>query len=168
MKIEQLYLNAVIPHQKEFKVCDIYGYELKKFDQELADSMNQKNIYTALDLPDFKNIKDVKLEVSIIKHACKKLKIGNEINILKENDVKVLNIDGEKYQLILFPSGTVPEVNLKKEKLIFFMYKHKFQSIYYCGIHDLKCLTETTINDFYENHCYNNTKKFIDFKNLIR
>lgn len=57
MRVEQLYLTKIIPLISEFKSCDIYNYELKKFDQELAESINQKNIYTALDLSDFKNIK---------------------------------------------------------------------------------------------------------------
>jgi hypothetical protein len=78
MKIEQLYLTKIIPYLKEFKICEIYNYELKKLDQELAESMNQKNIYTALDLPDFKNIKEIKLESSVIKLSCKKLNIGME------------------------------------------------------------------------------------------
>lgn len=168
MKIEQLYLTKIIPFLNEFKICDIYNYELKKFDQELAESMNQKNIYTALDLPDFVNIKDYKLEESIIKLTCKKLNIGNEVNLVKENGLKMLIIDGEKYQMIYFSSGSVPEVDLKLEKLIFFMYQPKFNKIYYCGILNLKKLTKTTINNFYKNNCYNDTKKFIDFKNLSR
>jgi len=168
MKIEQSYLTKIIPFLNEFKICEIYNYELNKFDLELAESMNQKNIYTALDLPDFKNIREVKLEGSIIKLACKKLNIGGEVNLEKGNGLKVLNIDGEKYQLIFFPSGSVPEIDLKLEKLIFFMYQPKFQKIYYCGIKNLKKLTKTTINDFYTNQCYNDTKKFIDFKNLSR
>ena len=63
MKIEQLYLTNIIPHLKEFKTCEIYNFELNKLYQELAESMNQKNIYTALDLPDFKNIKEIKLSI---------------------------------------------------------------------------------------------------------
>ena len=118
MKLEQLYLTKILPYQREFKYCDIYNYELKKFDQELADSMNQKNIYTALDLPDFKNIKEVKLEASIIKHVCKKLKMGDDINLIKENTHKILNIDGMNYQLIFFPSGTIPEVEIKLENFV--------------------------------------------------
>lgn len=168
MRVEQLYLSMVIPVMKEFKICEIYVYELKKFDQELAESMNQKNIYAALDLPDFKHIKEAKLEANIIMLACRKLGIGTEVNLLKDKGLKILNIDGEKYQLIFFPSGTVPEVDLKLEKTIYFMYQPKFEKIYYCGKLDLKKLTQTTINNFYLNHCYNETKKFIDFKNLVQ
>jgi hypothetical protein len=168
MKIEQLYLTKIIPYLKEFKICEIYNYELKKLDQELAESMNQKNIYTALDLPDFKNIKEIKLESSVIKLSCKKLNIGNQANLEKENGIKLLNIDGEKYQLIFFPSGSVPEVDIKSEKLIFFMYQPKFQKIYFCGIYNSKKLNTTTINNFYKNHCFTDSKKFIDFKNLLR
>lgn len=164
--MEQLYLTKVLPYLKDFVVCDIYGYELKKFNQELAESINQKNIYTALDLPDFKDIKDVKLEASIIQHSCKKLKIGSQVTLLKGKSVKTLNIDGTDYQLILFPTGTIPEVNLKNEKIIFFMYQNKYQKIYYCGKLDLKILNESTINDFYTKYCFNNTKKFISFNNL--
>lgn len=47
MRVEQLYLTKIIPLISELKSCDIYNYELKKFDQELAESINQKNIYTA-------------------------------------------------------------------------------------------------------------------------
>jgi hypothetical protein len=168
MKIEQLYLTNIIPHLKEFKTCEIYNFELNKLYQELAESMNQKNIYTALDLPDFVNIKEIKLETSIIKLTCKKLKIGNDVNFEKENGIKILNIDDEKYQLIFFPSGSVPEVSIKKEKLIFFMFQPKYQKIYYCGIHTLKKVNSITINNFYKNHCFNDSNKFIDFKNLLR
>jgi hypothetical protein len=168
MKIEQLYLTKIIPYLIEFKICEIYNYELKKLDQELAESMNQKNIYTALDLPDFKNIKEIKLEASVIKLACKKLNIGIESNLEKENGAKILNIDGEKYQLIFFPSGSVPEIELKKEKLIFFMYQPKFQKIHFCGTLILKNLNASSISNFYKNHCLNDTKKFIDFNILTR
>ena len=89
MRIEQIISTKVIPLLSEFRICDIYNYELKKLDQELAESINQKNIYTALDLPDFKNIKEVKLEASIINLTCKKLNIGKDINIIKENNYKI-------------------------------------------------------------------------------
>ena len=168
MKIDRLYLTEVIPLLNQFKICEIYGYELKRFDQELAESMNQKNIYTALDLPDFKDIREIKLESSIIKLTCKKMNLGNEVNLMKENNSKFLNIDGEKYQLVFFPSGSVPEIEINFNKLIFFMYQPKFQKIYYCGIFNLKNLTKATINNFYINNCLFGTKKFIDFKNLLR
>ncbi len=166
MKLEQLYLTYILPYQREFKCCEIYNYELKKFDQELADSMNQKNIYTALDLPDFKNIKEVKLEARIIIHACKKLKMGDDINFIKENAYKILNIDGVNYQLIFFPSGTIPIVEIKLENLIFFMYQHKFQKIFFCGRLKISPLSKESINDFYKKNCFTNTKNFINFKNL--
>jgi len=168
MKIEKLYLTNIIPYLKEFKTCEIYNFELNKLYQELAESINQKNIYTALDLPDFVNTKEIKLETSIIKLSCKKLKIGNEVNLLKENGIKILIIDGEKYQLLFFPSGSVPEVIIKLEKLIFFMFQPKYQRIYYCGIYTIKKINSTTINSFYKNHCFNDSNKFIDFKNLLR
>lgn len=168
MKIEQLYLTKVIPYLKDFKICEIYSYELKKLEQDLAESFNQKNIYTTLDLPDFKHIKDIKLESSIIKLTCEKLKIGNTIVIEKSNGVKFIDIDNIKYQLIFFSSGIVPEVELKKENIIFFMYQPKFQKIYYCGKLFLNGMSETEVNDFYTNYCFGETKKFIDFKNLSR
>jgi len=168
MKVEQLYINNIIPLINEFEICEIYAYELNKLDQELAESINQKNIYTALDLPDFKHIKEIKLESSIVKLTCKKLNLGNQVDVEKENGFKILNLDGEKFQLIFFPSGIVPEINLRLEKLIYFMYQPKFQKIYFCGIQNLKKLDKTTIDNFYLNHCYGDTKKFIDFKSLVR
>jgi hypothetical protein len=168
MRIEQLYLTKVIPLLSEFRICDIYNYELKKLDQELAESINQKNIYTALDLPDFKNIKEVKLEASIINLTCKKLNIGKDINIIKENNYKILQIDNEKFQLIFFPSGSVPEIDIKLEKIIFFMYQPKFQKIYFCGKYNLKKITKSNIDKFYTNLCFNGTKKFIGFNELDR
>jgi hypothetical protein len=168
MKIEELYLTKIIPFLNDFKRCEIYNYELKKLDQELAESMGQKNIYTALDLPDFKSMRELKLEPSIIKLTCKKLNIGKEVIFDKENGINILNIDSEKYQLIFFPSGTVPEIDIKLENIIFFMYQPKFQKIYYCGKQNLKKLTKTVMSDFYTNHCLGETKKFIDFKSLTR
>ena len=168
MKIEQLYLTEVIPNLINFEICEIYGYELKNLEQELAESINQKNIYTALDLPDFKHIKDIKLESNIIKLTCKKLKIGKTVVIEKRNGIKIIDIDDIKYQLIFFPSGIVPEIEIKLEKIIFFMFQPKFQKIYYCGKLCVNKLTPTEINNFYTEHCFSGTKKFIDFKNLIR
>jgi len=168
MKIEQLYLTKVIPHLREFEICEIYNYEIKNLEQELAQSMNQKNIYTALDLPDFKHIKDIKLESGVITIACKKLNLGRIVKIIKNNGIKTIDIDGDIFQLIFFPSGTVPEVNLKYEKLIFFMFQPKFQKIYYCGKLDCKKLTKTNIDYFYKNYCFKDTNKFIDFKILVK
>lgn len=168
MRSDLLYLSKVIPLLNEFKLCEIYNYELKKFDQELAESINQKNIYAALDLPDFKNIKEVKLESNIIKHTCKKLNLGDEVIISKDKNTKFLEIDNEKYQLVFFPSGSVPEVDVNFDKLIFFMYQPKFQKIFYCGKYDLKKISKSTISKFYTTLCYNGTKKFIGFNELFK
>lgn len=168
MRIEQLYLTKIIPLLSEFKICEIYNYELKKLDQELAESFNQKNIYTALDLPDFKNIKEVKLESNIIKLTCKKLNIGKDVSFLKENNYKILQIDDEKFQLIFFPFGTVPEIDVKFKKIIFFMYQPKFKKIYFCGKYNLKKITKASVDKFYTNLCFNGTKKFIGFNELER
>jgi hypothetical protein len=168
MRIEQLYLTKIIPLLSEFKICEIYNYELKKLEQELAESINQKNIYTALDLPDFKNIKEIKLQANIIKLTCKKLNLGKDINVVKENNYKVLLIDDEKFQLIFFPSGSVPEVDVKLNNIIFFMYQPKFQKIYFCGKYNLIKFTKLSIDKFYTNLCFNGTKKFIGFNELER
>jgi hypothetical protein len=168
MRIEQLYLTKIIPFLNDFKMCEIYNYELKKFDQELAESMNQKNIYAALDLPDFKHIKEIKLESSIINLTCRKLNLGENINIIKEDGIKFLQINDLKYQLIFFPSGLVPEVDLKLENLIFFMYQPKFKKVYYCGTLKNKKLNKSIINNFYINNCFNDTKRFVNFKSLVQ
>jgi hypothetical protein len=166
MKLEQMYLTEILPSLKFFKICEIYGFELRNLEQELAESINQKNIYTALDLPDFKHIKEKKLESLMIKLACKKLKLGDDIIIETKLKVNILTIDNEMFQLIFFPSGTVPEVDLKFEKLIFFMYQPKFKKIHYCGKLVLKNLSKESTLKFYNENCHPNTQKFINFKIL--
>lgn len=164
--IDKLFLTEVIPFQSNFSTCEIYKFEMKKLEQELAESMNLKNIYNALDLADFKYVKTAKIELQILELACIKLNFGKEILLTKENGIKTLSLNGTKYQVILFPTFTVPEVDLKLEKTIYFMYSPQFEKISYCGILDLKNLNDTTISNFYKNHCYGDTKKFIDFKIL--
>lgn len=168
MKVEQLYLKTIIPLLKDFKFCNIYNYQLKKFVQELAESLNQKNIYTALDIPDFKFVKETKLEAKIIKLVCEKMKIGNVVEFYRSKRTKILEIDKKKFQLIFFPSGTIPEIEIDLENLIFFMYNENFEKIYFCGTFFLQNICPESINQFYNNHCLANSKKFIDFKNLIK
>lgn len=167
MKIEQLYLTEVVPFLKNFIYCDIYKYELIKISQELADSLNEKNIYTALDKPDFKHLKDKKIEQSVLRIVCKKLKLANSVEEVIENGLKLLILDGVKYQLYLFPTSTVPEINIKFNKAIYFMYQPEFKKVYYCGKQNIGELNSDILNDFYLKNCYNGTKKFINFKNLL-
>lgn len=166
MKIDQLYLTHINPYLKRFKLCKIYNYELLKLNQKVAESINQKDIYRALDIPDFKYVKEVRIQSDIIELACTRLKIGEESKVSNHKGIQILDIDRDKYQIIFFPSGSVPEVNLKKEKLIFFMYQPNFEKIYYCGKLELNDILDDTISNFYKNNCYKNTNKFIDFKSL--
>jgi hypothetical protein len=166
MKIEQLFLTKLKPYFNDFKSCEIYKHEINKIEQDIAESINQKNIYAALDIPDFKITKDLKLETRIIELACKKLKLGNEILFLNENGAKKIIIDGMMYQSIIFQSGVLPKIDLKHENIIFFMVQPMFKRVYYCGALELNKLTKKEYNDFYQKYCFEETKIFVNF-NLL-
>lgn len=123
-------------------MCEIYGFEIKKIEQQLAESLNKKNIHAALDIPDFRHVKDSKILPKIIDTALKKLNLINEFK-------------NEKYKLVTFSSGNLPVINYNNENLAFFMYQPGFKKIYYCG----KLLKENIKNS-------NKTELFTDFENL--
>jgi len=152
MNLQKLYLTKVLPHLSKFKMCEIYGFEIKKIEQQLAESFNKKNIHEALDIPDFKHVKNKKILPEIIKTAIKKLKIVDEFENEKNGFLKINNT---QYKLVTFSSGELPEIKFNNENLIFFMYQPGFKKIFYCG----KLLKENIKNS-------NNTKLFTDFENL--
>mgnify|MGYP000536355863 CR=1 FL=1 len=88
MNLQKLYLTKVLPHLSKFKMCEIYGFEIKKIEQQLAESFNKKNIHEALDIPDFKHVKNKKILPEIIKTAIKKLKIVDEFENEKNGFLK--------------------------------------------------------------------------------
>ncbi len=45
INLQKLYLTKVLPHLRNFKMCEIYSFEIRKIEQELAESLNKK-IYT--------------------------------------------------------------------------------------------------------------------------
>lgn len=151
MNSQKLYITKVLPHLKNFKMCEIHGFEIKKIEQQLAESLNKKNIYEALDIPDFKNVKDSKLLPKIIEISLKKLGLFKEFKIEKY----FLNIDNEKYKIVAFSSGDLPIIKYNNENLVLFMYQPGFKKIYYCG----KLLKENISRS-------NETELFTDFEKL--
>ncbi|MGX1024262.1 hypothetical protein [Psychroflexus sp. MBR-150] len=95
MNKEKLYVSKVLPHLANFKVCNIYRYEIKKIEQELAESFNKNNIHEVLDIPDFRHVKNDKLMPEIIKLVLNKLKIEKN-TLLQKKDFIV--IDGIEYK----------------------------------------------------------------------
>lgn len=153
MNPQTLYLTKVLPHLKNFKMSVIYRYEIKKIEQQLAESFNKKNIHEALDIADFRHVKNKKLLPDILKLAIKKLKI-----IEKEDDINSdhIIIDDKKYKIVTFISGELPKIKLNNDNLIFFMYQHGFEKVYYCGK-----ITKENIS------FTNNDELFTDFESLI-
>jgi len=152
MNTQKLYLTKVLPHLRNFKMCEIYNFEIKKIEQQLAESLNKKNIHEALDIPDFRHVKNTKLLREIIKVAIKKLKIIEKVEA-QINDF--LKIDNKEYKLVTFSSGELPKIKFNNENLIFFMYQPGFKKIFYCG----KLLKENV-------PISNKTELFTDFENL--
>lgn len=130
MNSQKLYLTKVLPHLRNFKMCEMYNFEIKKIEQQLAESFNKKNIHEALDIADFSHVKNTKLVPEIIKTAIKKLRI---VESLEDEKVDFLKIDNKQYKIITFSSGELPKIKFNNENLIFFMYQPGFKKIYYCG-----------------------------------
>ena len=169
MKVKNLYLKYILPNLIKFDRCDIYNYEIKNIEQQLAESLNKKNIHEALDIPDFRHVKDLKLQSYIIELACKKLKIGKSTEYRKNSKSTSLIIDDIEYQLILFPMGAIPEIELINQKVIFMMYEPGFKKIFYCGKIELnRKITKKIYSEFYEKHCESGNKLFTDFNVLIK
>ena len=169
MGIEQVYITHIHALLSTFKMCNIYSYELIEFDKKIANSSNKGNIYSALDTPDFKIMRQSKLKTLIIKLVCDRIGLGKNIAFSMSVGFKFITIDGEKFQLYFFPFGTIPEINLQNEKSIFFMHKTDFKTIFYCGKLDLTgSLNEISINKFYETNCINGTTRFFAFNLLTQ
>ncbi len=152
MNSQKLYLTKVLPHLKNFKMCEIYSYEIKKIEQQIAESLNKRNIHEALDIPDFRHVKNSKLLPEVIKSAIKKLKISEKSD---DKNIDYIKIDDKKYKLVTFSSGELPKIKSNNENLIFFMYQPGFKKIFYCG----KLLKENISST-------NNVELFTDFGSL--
>lgn len=167
--MEQVYLVHVLPVAKEFIVCSIYNHELRQLDQDIATAHNQKNIHTALDIPDFRMKRDFQKESLILKLTFEKLKLGKSIELLKEKGDYFVTIDSVKYQVVFFPLGTIPKLKIKLDKLIFIMFRNDFNKIYYCGKLELKEEElRNECSEFYSKHCVGSENKFTDFRILKR
>lgn len=169
MKLQKLYISKILPFLNKFKYCDIYEYEIRKIEQELAEAFNQKNIHTALDMPDFRYVKEGKVLLSIIKISIKKLNLSN-LSLLKfDNECINITINEVNYQVIAFPSGEVPKINIKNNNLLFLMYQPGFKRVYYCG-HILieQKITKAYLKKFYTKHCEKDSQLFTDFNILER
>ena len=119
MNLQKLYLTKVLPHLSKFKMCEIYGFEIKKIEQQLAESFNKKNIHEALDIPDFKHVKNKKILPEIIKTAIKKLKIVDEFENEKNGFLKINNT---QYKLVTFSSEAILSVYPKALNCFGFSY----------------------------------------------
>jgi hypothetical protein len=168
MNQQRLYLKHILPHLISFRCCDIYSYEIKNIEQTIAESINTKNIHNALDIPDFRYVKDTKVLSYIIKLSLKKFDFDS-VTILINKNVTTLTINTKEYQLITFPTGELPLLNnVKANNLIFFMYQPGFKKVYYCGKFEVKNnLTPINCSKFHELNSLINTKYFINFKELI-
>ncbi|MAE09056.1 MAG: hypothetical protein CL661_09895 [Bacteroidetes bacterium] len=133
-------------------MCEIYSYEIKKIEQQIAESLNKRNIHEALDIPDFRHVKNSKLLPEVIKSAIKKLKISEKSD---DKNIDYIKIDDKKYKLVTFSSGELPKIKSNNENLIFFMYQPGFKKIFYCG----KLLKENISST-------NNVELFTDFGSL--
>ena len=152
------YLEIVSPIMNNFLKCDVYKFEIEKIDLEIAQSVNEKSIYKALDNVDFKTIRKVRLENEILKLVCKKLKIGNNILLGRDKDIKLIIIDDIKYQIIWLKDNTLPTIsNNNNYKKMFFISSTDYKRFYYCG----------KINTIDSSLLIDNTNVFIGFDKLI-
>tara|TARA_B100000795_G_scaffold67946_1_gene46904 strand:+ start:2457 stop:2963 length:507 start_codon:yes stop_codon:yes gene_type:complete len=167
MNQQKLYLSHILPYISKFKCCAIYSYEIKQIEQTIAESINKKNIHNALDVPDFRYVKDTKVLSHIIKLCLKKLNFDS-VTINTKQNLTLLNIENQDYQLITFASGELPKINIQEKNLLFFMYQPGFKKVYYCGKFKFKD-NSAKINSekFHEINSLENTQYFINFKELI-
>lgn len=173
MNSEQLYLKSITPLLNEFGRCSINSYEVKQVEQIIAEEVNVANIHRALDIPDFKWVKDKKMEGHILKIATKKLNLGKEVKFSTKASYPIFHIDGVNYQLVFFKMGTLPKVQMKSPRMIFFMYQNGFQKIFYCGQLNLGSSNTDRLNDehleiFKNDYCEKGTAYFTNFEKLTR
>jgi hypothetical protein len=167
MNLQRIFISKVLPIQNTFKLCNIYSFEIKKIEQKVAESINAKNIHAALDIPDFRHIKDSRISRHIIELSIDKLKIFDNYIIENNSQDLILIKNNIKYQIIQFTVGVVPSIDIKESNLLFFMYQPGFKRIFYCGSFNIKDkLTKKTLNKFYEENCEKGTKYFTNFNCL--
>ena len=167
MNLQKSFIKNILPYQKHFKCCDIYNYEIRKIEQEIAKSLNTKNIHTALDIPDFRSVKDSKVFTYILKLCINKLKIFEQTKLEHKQNKLILKHNTDIYQVIKFVSGELPLINDIEKNLIFFMYQPGFNKIFYCGRYNFKSKpTKSEIAKFYEDNCESGTQLFITIKSL--
>ena len=129
MKLGTSYIDSVLPYLNRFKSCSIYKYELNQIEKALAESVNTKTIYNALDIPDFKYSIKAKMDFFVLKHAIHKMNLFEDYDILK-NDVYV---KGKRFSLLSFEMGTLPEIKDRHKNYLVFMFKRAYEKVYYCG-----------------------------------
>lgn len=148
--MNDVFKKYVLPLLYDFQSVRIYNYEIAKIDQQTAKLANKKNIHSALDLPDFKVLRRVRLINEILRLSCEKLNLGNEIIIKKKTTNKYIFIDGIEYCLLIFALGEKPIFKYSTdENIIVFIYNYNFTKIFYCG--KKKISKSDFLDDFFFN-----------------
>ena len=169
MDTNRKFLFALLPIIGSFDYFKIYTHELNTIKEEIAKSVGKKNIYEALDLPDFRYVLNSKITIHVICLLISKLKLFDNYKVDRRSRVLTTNNDGERYQIIYFKYGSLPKVKVSEKNLLFFMYELDYKKVYYCGLHTIEeNQSGLDLENFYNYDCVDGTNYFVNFKALKR
>ena len=132
----RLFIKNFVPFIKNFKSCSILWQELNLIDQRIADQLNEKNRYTALDKPDVKIYMHRIRNYEIVKLFLQKMKIFDEYECYVKEANLYLDTNNKKYLVIVFEYGNLPVIPNNLDEGILFLVNKQNHRVYYCGILD--------------------------------
>ena len=153
--IIDFFNNFIFPNINNFRIIKIYKFELTIIDDLIAKSSNNKSIYSALDKPDFRLLRNNIRIVNVIKLSFKKMGFSDvEINFQGINNS--ITLENKKYNLLFFSIGELPYIDVNLGKTIVMFYVNDFSKIYFCGIKN-----GFNVGEYYS---YNNKNTLSNFK----
>jgi hypothetical protein len=113
--------------------CSFTKFECQVIETQIFNDLNQKNKYTALDLPDNKNLILSKRNLGLVKQSFSKISSLNNFTIKSNTNTPCVSFNNTDFDLVIFEFGNLPIVKNNKNNKVLFLINYPSRRLYFLG-----------------------------------
>lgn len=118
--------------------CTFSKYECQLIEEDIFVELSHKNKYTALDIPDNKNLILQKVKFSLVYSSFSKIVHLGKMNYRDINNIPSIISNKSTFEIVIFEFGQLPIVKNNKINKALFLVNYPSRKVYFFGFIDLQ------------------------------